>query len=57
MKDINPIHSSLKRKIKKAEERIPKLEEELKGLQEKNTLEKLAEYQKPIKKDKKTKPE
>ena len=35
MDDINPIHLSLKRKIKKAEEKIPKLEQELKVLQEK----------------------
>ena len=35
MDDINPIHLSLKRKIKKAKEKIPELEEELKVLQEK----------------------
>ena len=35
MDDINPIHLSLKRKIKKAEEKIPELEEKLKALQEK----------------------
>lgn len=35
MDDINPIHLSLKRKIKKAEEKIPELEEKLKVLQEK----------------------
>ena len=53
MDDINPIHLSLKRKIKKAKEKIPELEEELKVLQEKYA-EKLVEYQNPIKKDKKT---
>ena len=35
MDDINPIHLSLKRKIKKEEEKIPELEKELKVLQEK----------------------
>lgn len=35
MDDINPIHLSLKRKIKKAKEKIPELEKELKELQEK----------------------
>lgn len=54
MDDINPINLSLKRKIKKVKERILELEEELKGLQEKYA-EKLVEYRKPIKKDKKTK--
>ena len=33
MDDINPIHLSLKRKIKKAKEKIPELEEDLKVLQ------------------------
>ena len=37
MDDINPIHLSLKRKIKKAEEKILELEKELKVLQEKYT--------------------
>ena len=37
MDDINPIHLSLKRKIKKEEEKIPELEKELKTLQEKYT--------------------
>ena len=37
MDDINPIHLSLKRKIKKEEEKIPELEKELKVLQEKYT--------------------
>ena len=37
MDDINPIHLSLKRKIKKAKEKIPELEKELKELQEKYT--------------------
>lgn len=54
MDDINPINLSLKRKIKKVKERVLELEEELKGLQEKYA-EKLVEYRKPIKKDKKTK--
>ena len=35
MDDINPIHLSLKRRIKKAEEKIPKLEKELEVLKEK----------------------
>ena len=35
MDDINPIHLRLKRKIKKAEEKIPTLEEELNTLSEK----------------------
>ena len=32
---LTPIHLSLKRKIKKAEEKIPELKEKLKALQEK----------------------
>ena len=50
--DLNPIHSRLKRKIKKAKEKIPELEKELEELQAKYKGKKV-EYLKKTKKDKK----